>query len=172
MEKSALRVKQIIWNDALNLQLLECILQTGAHVAPHGKSTEVWEAVNHMFFMQPETQALKEGCYQPGKHRKFIEQYKELQTQAAKSPAWQEFQGRNLSAIDEAEPNKIWKLLRRLELEKSDKVGLSKAKDAERLKLMEIEKAVTKDPVLQPTKRQRIKSIDGSISGKNFYCSS
>lgn len=121
--------------------------------------------------MQPETQfSLREGCYQPDKNRKFLEQYKELQSQTRTNPAWQELQGRNLSTIKEEEPNKVWKMLRRLEPEKLEKPNVSKAKEAERAKIAATKKAVTKDPLLQPTKKQRIiKLSDGAGNFTALY---
>ena len=165
-----LKVKQIPWDDSLNILLLECIVQTGAHVPEWGKTEEVWEAVNKMFFNQSQASLLKESCYSSGNGRKLRDQYEKLKSEAQKSPAWPSFKERNKSAILEEEPNKSFCLLRRIEMEKEDKLELSKSKEADKLKLASLEKAtITRDPTQPPPKKQRTKNVDGTIIGTITY---
>jgi len=108
---------------------------------------------------------LKESCYVQGGHRKFVEQFAKIKMDVTKHTGWPSFKAKNLSAIEEEEPNKLFKLMRRIEIEIEDHPTASKSKEEEKKKLEALERAVTKDPTQPPQKKQPINSIDGSISG-------
>ena len=83
-----------------------------------------------------------------------------------KYTGWPSFKANNISAIEVEELNKLFKLMRRIEIEIEDHPMASKSNEEERKKLEALERTVTKDPTQPPQKKQRVKSIDGSISGQ------
>ncbi len=129
----------------------------------YGTKEETWDKVNHMFFSQPENQAHKD-CYQPGSSRKLCDQFKALKKSIAGHPGWPSFKTRNLSGITEDEPNKTFKLLRRIEMDLEDRGASTKTKEEEKRHMEAIEKAITKDP-LESQSKKRVKRIDGNVTG-------
>eukprot|EP01041_Mallomonas_annulata_P019156 gene19156-38377_t len=93
---------KIPWNHSLNILLLQCIQQKGAHIPKYGKTNDTWNAVNEMFFDEDSTSSIKESCYEKGNIRKMRDHYDSLRKEIEKIPAWIAFKGKggNVSAMD------------------------------------------------------------------------
>ena len=94
-----------------------------------------------MFLTQPETISIKDDCYNERNYQKLKEKYVKLRAEATKLIGYPTFKARNLSAIED-EPNKIFCAIRRIEVEEEE------SKEEQKKRMIEIESAVTKNPML------------------------
>ena len=85
-------------------------------------------AVNLMFFNQRQAILWRSHAIL----QEFRDQYEKLKSEAQKSPAWPSFREINKPAILEEEPNKTFCLLKRIEMEKEDKLELSKSDEVDK----------------------------------------
>jgi len=90
------------------------VIQRGAYIPQYGKTEEAWKSVNTMFFSQSETAHLKDGWYCKGQYRKLRDQFNRMRAEASKHPGYPSFRVKNLSAIQEDEPNKFICLIRQI----------------------------------------------------------
>lgn len=162
-------VKQILWSDDFNVLLLECILQAGAHIPIHKKTKETWDKVQDLFFLSDKAKHLKDDCYTNGNSEKFRERFKNIKIMVYATEVWKEWKGKNKSAIEDDEPNKLFKLLRQIEFDVEDEElnGKSAQKEDKKRRLESIEAAVTTNPTEEPKKRMKVEKgiIKDPISG-------
>lgn len=146
--------RQLPWSDELDILLLECIQQTGAHIPEYKKTKDNWDRVQEMFFNSNLTKDLQD-CKIVGNVSKFQDRYKNIRTRLYSNSVWIEWKGTNKSAIQEDEPNKLFKIFRQIEFEIEDDAlnGKTAIKEDKKKRLQAIETAVTAKPTEEPKKR-------------------
>lgn len=79
-----------------------------------------------------------------------------MRSEATKCPGYLSFRARNLSAIEDDEPNKMFCLIRRIELEEEDSKEKGRNKEEQKKRMLEIESSINQGPYCRANKETAI----------------